>query len=107
MAQLKELNSHYTTGSSNIAGWKMGAPECFVDVFPINNGDIPAIAMLVYQRVYTGCFSKIPDKEICVPKNPKTPQVSGYFEDPQKHPCYRNRFIHQKKLEGRMILRGV
>ncbi len=28
----------------------MGAPE-WVDVFPIKDGNIPAIAMLVYQRV--------------------------------------------------------
>ena len=24
-----------------LAGWKMEAPECFVDVFHIKNGDIP------------------------------------------------------------------
>ena len=27
----------YTPGSSNIAGWKMGAPDS-VDVFPLKNG---------------------------------------------------------------------
>ena len=31
----------------NIADWKMDPDG--VDVFPIENGDIPAIAMLVYQ----------------------------------------------------------
>ncbi len=31
----------YTLGSSNIAGWKMGAPD-WVEVVPIKNGAIPA-----------------------------------------------------------------
>ena len=31
----------YASGSTNIAGWKMGAPD-WVNVFPIENGDIPA-----------------------------------------------------------------
>ena len=35
------IKNIYTPGSSNIAGWKMGAPDG-VDVFPIKNGDIPA-----------------------------------------------------------------
>ena len=40
----------YTPGSTNIAGWKMD--PLIEDVFPMENmGDIPAIAMLVYQRV--------------------------------------------------------
>ena len=34
----------------NIAVLEMGAPE-WVDVFPLEHGDIPAIAMLVYWRV--------------------------------------------------------
>ena len=39
------VNYIYTPGSSNIAGWKMGAPD-WVDVFPIKKmGNIPAIAM--------------------------------------------------------------
>ena len=38
-----------TPGSTNIADWKMGAPDG-VDVFPVENGDIPAIAMLVKPR---------------------------------------------------------
>ena len=35
------MRCFYTPGSSNIAGWKMGAPDG-VDVFPIKNADIPA-----------------------------------------------------------------
>ena len=27
----------------------MGAPECFVDVFPIQHGDIPASYVIAYQ----------------------------------------------------------
>ena len=31
-----------TLRDQHVAGWKMGAPDLFVDVFPIKNGDIPA-----------------------------------------------------------------
>ncbi len=36
------LRHGYTPGSSNIAGWKMGAPDG-VDVFPIKHGDFPLL----------------------------------------------------------------
>ena len=39
----------YTPGSSNILVAMDNKP--FEDVFPIENGDIPAISMLVYRRV--------------------------------------------------------
>ena len=39
---LVKYNRMYTPGSSNKAGWKMGAPDLFVDVFSIKHGDIPA-----------------------------------------------------------------
>ena len=36
-----------TLGSHDYSWLENGhAPECFVDVFPIKNGDLPAIAML-------------------------------------------------------------
>ena len=40
---------NYALGTLNIAGWKMD-PD-WVDVFPIEHGDIPLLAMSVYQRL--------------------------------------------------------
>ena len=57
-----------TPGSTNIAGWKMGAPDG-VDVFPVENGDIPACYVSETQRVKDehfgsqqvgGCFAVFP-----------------------------------------------
>ncbi len=36
---------------TNIAGWKMGAPD-WVDAFPIENGEFPASYVIVYQVWY-------------------------------------------------------
>ncbi len=47
---LRLISTSYTPGSTNIAGWKMGAPDS-VDVFPIENLDIPASYVIVYWRV--------------------------------------------------------
>ena len=49
---LRVLHPKYTLGSTNIAGWKMGAPD-WADVFPSWKWGIYSIAsyvMLVYQR---------------------------------------------------------
>ncbi len=44
----------YTPGSTNIAGWKMGAPD-WVDVFPIEHRDIPASHVSLAERTWN-CF---------------------------------------------------
>ena len=48
---LMAIFERYTPGSTNIAGWKIHHE--WVDVFPIQDGDFPAIAMFVYRRVNT------------------------------------------------------
>ncbi len=47
------LMNQVTPGSTNIAGWKMGVPDCSY-VFPIGDGDIPAS----YVRLPEGTFEK-------------------------------------------------
>ena len=52
----------HETGSSNIAGWKMVAPD-WRFVFPMKHGDIPASYVIVYKRVNE--LDKITTKKTC------------------------------------------
>ena len=48
---------------SNIAGWKMGAPD-WVDVFPIKNGDIPASYVSLPEGIPIHQTFQVPKMEV-------------------------------------------